>query len=582
MGSEVELKKSKTKKRRNEDQDTANSDAIITNHKVESAGGASKEKKDKKKKSKKVKTEHTNEDVELVKESSISDATETKTDKSDRKKEKKEKKEKSKPADSGAIRSAIDAAVQSITAKPVGGNLWKYTQSELTKATPTEIVTTFLSDNSISIGNSDDTLKPILDFTHACFPKEITKLLCEFPKPTFIQSVTWPPILTGRDLVGIAATGSGKTIAFGIPAMLYIMNKLASTKVSGSPKRKIQALVMSPTRELAMQIQDTFEKFSKASGLTSICLYGGASKYDQKQLLRSGPDIVVATPGRLMDFMGESECDLTDVGFFVLDEADRMLDLGFEPNIKEIAAAIKNKERQTVMFSATWPQSVMNLSKKYLKNPVHITVGSKDLSANVDIEQRVEVLVDNRAKENRLISLLRDYHKSRKNRIMIFALYKKEAARLEQFVRGLGYNANAIHGDLTQDKRSAAIATFKDGSCPLLIATDVAARGIDIPNVEYVINYTYPLTTEDYCHRIGRTGRAGNKGIAHTFFTALDKAHSGALINVLKQANQKVPDDLMKFGTTVKKKLDSNYGAFTKDIDPNAKATKITFGDDDD
>ncbi|KAJ3068543.1 hypothetical protein HDU98_008297 [Podochytrium sp. JEL0797] len=499
------------------------------------------------------------------------------------KKDKKAKKTKTSSEDSESLAKAAKAAAASFDAKPASATgVWTYAQTAATSAHSAATVSAFMDANAIAVGNLDqDTAKPIMDFKDAAFPKRIEDLLCVFPKPTFIQSVTWPPILQGRDLVGIAATGSGKTIAFGIPAMLYIMNKLASTKVSGKPKRKIQALIMSPTRELAMQIQDTLEKYHNATGLSSVCIYGGASKYEQKQLLRQGPDIVVATPGRLMDFMGEAECDLSDVGFFVLDEADRMLDLGFEPNIKEIAAAIKNKSRQTVMFSATWPQSVMQLSQKYLKNPVHVTVGSKDLSANINIEQRVEVLSDNRAKESKLLHLLKDYHKSRKNRIMIFALYKKEAARLEQFVRNQGYNACALHGDMTQDKRSAAIAAFKDGTCPLLIATDVAARGIDIPNVEYVINYTYPLTTEDYCHRIGRTGRAGNKGIAHTFFTVLDKAHSGSLINVLKQAKQKVPEELMKFGTTVKKKLDSNYGAFVKDIDPTVKATKITFDDSD-
>ncbi|KAJ3249511.1 RNA-dependent ATPase [Chytriomyces hyalinus] len=547
----------------------------------------STEVKKKDKKEKKLKNKAKEEEAEPAKESTKKkkqkkDVQEPEVEVESEQVPKKDKKKKNKFATS--LGSFVDDAVAASEAKPVTSKgVWSYVQSEATSAIPEATIAAFLESNAINVSNcTDKGSRPILDFKAAQFPDHLTKLLCEFPKPTAIQSVTWPPVLLGRDLVGIAATGSGKTIAFGIPAMLYIMNKLATSKVSGTPKRKIQALIMSPTRELAMQIQDTFEKFGKATGLTSICLYGGAPKSEQRQLLRAGPDIVVATPGRLIDFIGDSECDLSDVGFFVLDEADRMLDLGFEPNIKEITASIKNKERQTVMFSATWPQSVMNLSQKYLKNPVHVTVGSKDLSANVNITQRVEVLADNRAKESRLLALLKDYHKSRKNRIIIFALYKKEASRLEEYVKRQGYTASAIHGDLTQDKRTAAISAFKDGSCPLLIATDVAARGIDIPNVEYVINYTYPLTTEDYCHRIGRTGRAGKTGIAHTFFTALDKAHSGSLINVLKQANQKVPDELMKFGTTVKKKLDANYGAFTKDIDPSVKATKITFGDDDD
>ncbi|KAJ3331646.1 RNA-dependent ATPase [Blyttiomyces sp. JEL0837] len=473
----------------------------------------------------------------------------------------------------------IEDAVASTSSTTGKLGLWSYKEHPSVSAMAQSEVEEFLSTQTIAVTNCPEKgTRPITDFKQAGFPKELEALLCEFPKPTAIQSVTWPPILTGRDLVGVAATGSGKTLAFGVPALLYIRNLIAQSNVSGNPKRRIRALIMSPTRELAMQIQDTMEKFGQACGITSLCLYGGAAKNDQRKVLRSGADVIVATPGRLIDFMEEGECDLSDVGFFVLDEADRMLDMGFEPNIKQIAAAIKNKDRQTVMFSATWPPTVVKLSQQYLKNPVHVTVGSVDLSANANIVQKVEVL-DPKNKQSRLLSLLKDYHKTRKNRIIVFALYKKEAANLEGFLQRQGYNVKAIHGDLTQDKRTEAINSFRDGTCPLLIATDVAARGIDVKDVEYVINFTYPLTTEDYCHRIGRTGRAGKKGIAHTFFTMHDKSHSGALINVLKQAKQNVPEDLMKFGTTVKKKVDANYGAFTRDIDPNAKATKITFDD---
>ncbi|KAI8921399.1 P-loop containing nucleoside triphosphate hydrolase protein [Powellomyces hirtus] len=414
----------------------------------------------------------------------------------------------------------------------------------------------------------------------AGLPADLAKSLAKFPKPTVIQSSCWPAILSGRDMVGIAATGSGKTLAFGIPALLHIRNRAA--REGKNKSKKPQVLVLSPTRELAMQIQDQFEKL--ATDNPSVCLYGGVNKWEQKKLLRAHPSVIVATPGRLLDLVEEEnpECDLSDVSYFVLDEADRMLDLGFEEAIKKIISHLTYpKQRQTVMFSATWPPAIQKIANQYLTNAVKVTVGSTDLSANTSIEQRVEV-VDPFTKESKLMDLLKKYHKSRTNRILIFALYKKEAARLEGLVKRNGYSVAAIHGDLTQQQRTAAIDGFRSGKIPLLIATDVAARGIDIPNVEYVINVTFPLTVEDYCHRIGRTGRAGAKGISHTLFTSHDKSHSGALINVLKQAGQVVPNELLKFGTTVKKKVDPNYGAFVKDVDMSQKGKKITFNNDSD
>ncbi|KAJ3331647.1 hypothetical protein HDU76_002605 [Blyttiomyces sp. JEL0837] len=469
----------------------------------------------------------------------------------------------------------IDGAVKKTFSTTGNPGLWTYKEHPSVSAMTVSEVEEFLSTHTIVVTNCPDkATRPITDFKQAGFPKELETLLCEFLKPTAIQSVTWPPMLTGRDLVaGVSATESGKTLAFGVPALLYIRNLIAQSNVSsGNPQPSVKALIISPTRNLVTQIHDTMEKFGKACGITSLCLYGGGPKNDQREVLRNGADVVVATPGRLVDFINEGECDLFDVGFFVVDEADRMLDMGFEPCIEQIAAAIKNKDRQTVMFSASWPQSVVKLSQQYLKNPVHVTLRSADLPPNVNIVQKVEVL-DPKDKQSRLLSLLEDYHKTRENRIIVFALYKKEAANLEVFLQSQGFNAVAIHGDLTQDKRTEAINSFRDGSCPLLIATDVAARDVDVKDVEYVINYTYPLTTEDYSRRIGR---AGKKGVAHTFFTIYDKSHSRAFIDVLKQANQNVPDDLMNFVPTVKK-VDANYGASTKSIDPNAKATKITF-----
>jgi ATP-dependent RNA helicase DBP3 len=290
--------------------------------------------------------------------------------------------------------------------------------------------------------------------------------------------------------------------------------------------------------------------------------------------------IVVATPGRLNDLIGDGSADLSKAEYVVLDEADRMLDKGFEEAIRQIISQTP-KERQTLMFTATWPASVRDLASTFMNSPVKITIGdnvSGELRANVRIKQEVEV-VDPRAKEQRLLQLLKQYQsgKNKDDRILVFCLYKKEAVRIENFIRMKGFRVGGIHGDLSQEKRSASLAAFKEGQVPLLVATDVAARGLDIPAVKLVINVTFPLTAEDYVHRIGRTGRAGKEGLAITLFTEHDKGLSGSLINVLKAANQPVPEELLKFGTTVKKKEHGAYGAFYKDTENVKAATKITF-----
>ncbi|CAG8737413.1 15157_t:CDS:2, partial [Dentiscutata heterogama] len=246
---------------------------------------------------------------------------------------------------------------------------------------------------------------------------------------------------------------------------------------------------------------------------------------------------------------------------------DRMLDTGFEEDVRNIILKTR-EDRQTVMFSATWPESVRKLANDFLTNPIRVTIGSQTLSANRNVTQIVEVIDDPSEKDRRLVTLLEKYH-NRKNRVLIFVLYKKEASRVENMLARKGYEAQSIHGDKSQFQRIEALNAFRDGIYPLLIATDVASRGLDIPDVRYVINYTFPLTIEDYVHRIGRTGRAGNKGISHTLFTSCDKVHSGELIRILRQSNQQVPDSLLRFGTGIKKKEHKAYGAFYKEIDYN-------------
>ncbi|PIA58766.1 hypothetical protein AQUCO_00500600v1 [Aquilegia coerulea] len=396
----------------------------------------------------------------------------------------------------------------------------------------------FVSGNNIN----ESKYKALSSFEEAKLPDEVLQCCKSFSKPSPIQSHAWPYLLDGRDFIGIAATGSGKTLAFGIPALMHIRHS-----VNQKTTRRVNplCLVLSPTRELAQQIADVLYKAGKSCGARSVCLYGGTSKKPQISALKAGVDIVIGTPGRLKDLMRMGCCRLQEVSYVVLDEADRMLDMGFEPQVRSILSQTCSV-RQLVMFSATWPPSVHQLAQEFMDpNPVKVVVGSEDLAANHDVTQIVEVL-DNRARDARLIALLEKYHQSQKNRVLVFVLFKKEAARVENMLQRSSFKAVSVHGDKDQRDRTKVLGLFKKGTCPLMVATDVAARGLDIPDVEVVINYSFPRTTEDYVHRIGRTGRAGKKGIAHTFFTQQNKGLAGKLVNVLREAGQIVPTDLTK------------------------------------
>nr|UWK20188.1 ATP-dependent RNA helicase dbp3 [Trichoderma crystalligenum] len=461
----------------------------------------------------------------------------------------------------------------------------EYVQTISLSNIPQSEIDDYLSKNEIvitDIRNTTDKLRPIIEFHHLPATNLLEKKPSPFANykvPTPIQAASWPSTLSGRDVVGVAETGSGKTMAFALPCV---------EAISAIGKRGVKAVVVSPTRELAMQTHEQMASVAALLKLKCVCLYGGASKDDQRALIQRGADIIVATPGRLKDFMSDETVDLSGCRFAVLDEADRMLDKGFEEDIKQILGACPpREERQTLMFTATWPFSVQSLASTFMVDPVKITIGSRgketengsvELQANTRITQKVEV-VDPRDKEFRLLQIIKQHHqgKQKDDRILVFCLYKKEATRIEGFLGRKGVSVGGIHGDLKQEQRTRSLEAFKTGRTPVLVATDVAARGLDIPEVKLVINVTFPLTIEDYVHRIGRTGRAGKTGEAITMFTVQDKAHSGSLINILKGANQPVPDDLMKFGTVVKKKTHDMYGGFFKDVDPNQKPTKITF-----
>ena len=455
-----------------------------------------------------------------------------------------------------------------------------YTEDPALSALPQSEIDDFLATNYITIKDptSPTTLRPINKFSY--LPSGDSSAFTAFKAPTPIQSAAWPFLLSGRDVIGVAETGSGKTLAFGVPCIRSII-KSPSFKKSALAR----AVIVSPTRELAAQIHTQIEQLAKPASLSTVCVYGGVPKDAQRTALKTA-HIVVATPGRLNDLINEGAADLGNVNYLVLDEADRMLDKGFEEEIRKIIGTTTQKGRQTLMFTATWPPSVRDLAATFMTQPVHISIGADnptgELRANTKIKQLVEV-VDPRGKEQRLLQILREHQgpKNKNDRILVFCLYKKEAARVEGFLRQRGLRVAGIHGDMNQTARSASLDSFKTGQCPLLVATDVAARGLDIPAVKVVVNVTFPLTVEDYVHRIGRTGRAGAEGLAITLFTEHDKAQSGALINVLKAAGQEVPEDLLKFGTTVKKKGHEAYGAFYKDVGAGEKkeATKIRFDD---
>uniref|UniRef100_M8BXR9 RNA helicase n=1 Tax=Aegilops tauschii TaxID=37682 RepID=M8BXR9_AEGTA len=379
-------------------------------------------------------------------------------------------------------------------------------------------------------GFADPKYAPLKSFAAAALPTQVLDCCKGFDRPSPIQALAWPYLLDGRDFIGIAATGSGKTIAFGVPALMHVRKKLSE---KGAKKGLPRCLMLAPTRELAQQIADVLTEAGAPCGINSVCLYGGTSKGPQISSLKSGVEIVIGTPGRMKDLIEMGVCRLNEVSFVVLDEADRMLDMGFEPEVRAI------------------------------------------------LSQTSSVL-DDRARDSRLVALLDKYHRAQSNRVLVFVLYKKEAGRVEAMLNKRGWKAVSVHGDKAQHDRTKALSLFKEGKCPLMIATDVASRGLDIPDVEVVINYSFPLTTEDYVHRIGRTGRAGKKGVAHTFFTQADKGLAGELVNVLREADQVVPPALTKFGTHVKKKESKIYGSHFKEITADApKSTKITFGDSD-
>jgi len=325
--------------------------------------------------------------------------------------------------------------------------------------------------------------------------------------PTPIQEQGIPVVLEGKDLLGCAQTGTGKTAAFAIPILQNLYNNKHEEKGSWN----IKALILTPTRELAIQIDESFAAYGKHTGLKHMVVFGGVSQYHQTSALRRGVDILIATPGRLLDLIEQRFISLQHIQMFVLDEADRMLDMGFIHDVKRIIAKLPAK-RQTLFFSATMPAEISSLSKSILTNPIRIEVTPVSSTAE-KVEQAV-YFVEKNDKRSLLIHLLKD---PTIKSALVFARTKCGADKIAKELYRANIKADAIHGNKTQSARQKALNDFKNGSIRVLVATDIAARGIDVDDLSHVINYELPNVAETYVHRIGRTGRAGLSGIALSF-----------------------------------------------------------------
>ncbi len=329
-----------------------------------------------------------------------------------------------------------------------------------------------------------------------------------YEKPTPIQEQSIGHLLTGGDMLGIAQTGTGKTAAFSLP----IIHNLAKNKLKVKPTR-MRCLIMTPTRELASQIEENIKLYSKGLELKSCVIFGGVSAGPQVKKLVKGQDIIIATPGRLLDHMNEGRINFEQLEVFVLDEADRMLDMGFIRDINKIIAELP-KKRQTLLFSATMPKDIEALSKKLLVDPKRVEVTPESTTVE-KINQKMN-LVDRSYKPKLLVEILKDKTKNIKTMI-VFTRTKHGANRVVKHLDAAGISAAAIHGNKSQGAREKALKGLKTGQVKVLVATDIAARGIDVPNITHVVNYDLPEDPKTYVHRIGRTGRAGKKGMAISF-----------------------------------------------------------------
>jgi ATP-dependent RNA helicase RhlE len=357
--------------------------------------------------------------------------------------------------------------------------------------------------------------------------------------PTPIQTQSIPLVLKGKDLLGCAQTGTGKTAAFAIPILQLLSKNIIPDH--GPQKRKVRALIVTPTRELAIQIGESFQAYGRHTKIKHTVIFGGVNQNSQTVALRQGVDVIIATSGRLLDLMGQGFINLSNIEIFVLDEADRMLDMGFIHDIRKLLTVLP-KKRQSLFFSATMPPPIIKLAENILYNPEEVSV--TPISSTVDIIQQRVMFVEKVNKINLLLHVLKD---PEIKTALVFTRTKHGADKLVRYLIKNNIIAAAIHGNKAQNARQKALSSFKEQKTRILVATDIASRGIDVDNLEYVINFELPNMPETYVHRIGRTGRAGAKGTAISFCDGEEKAY---LRDIEKLISKKIEiDDSHGFGT---------------------------------
>ncbi|CAD5221276.1 unnamed protein product [Bursaphelenchus xylophilus] len=422
---------------------------------------------------------------------------------------------------------------------------------DISKLTPVQV---FELRNSLDIKvYGADPPKPCVSFAHFNLDDKLMSRLrkSEFSKPTSIQAQAIPTALSGRDVLGLAKTGSGKTLAYVIPAVVHVV----SQSYHGCSSRGPIAVVIVPTRELALQVYEEFRFYARPYELSIVCAHGGGNKYEQGKALKTGCDICIATPGRMIDFVKSESTDLIRTSFLVFDEADRMFDMGFEAQVKSIADHVR-PDRQCLMFSATFPSKIEKLTSYALSHPVKIVCGDVG-EANADVMQHVLFLPSVEQKWQWLCLNIIKFCADGK--VIVFVTKKLNAEIVAEKLKQNNVDLVLLHGDMLQAERSERLKTFRS-SVPCLVATDVAARGLDIPEVKTVVNFDIARDINTHVHRIGRTGRAGQKGDAFTLMTSEDKEFAGPLIQNLENAGQEAPPELIELAKTSKWYIENGSG----------------------
>ncbi|XP_004580611.3 probable ATP-dependent RNA helicase DDX43 isoform X1 [Ochotona princeps] len=425
-----------------------------------------------------------------------------------------------------------------------------YVESENTKSMTEEQIDKWRKENfnvmcdDLKEGEKRPIPNPTCSFEDAfeAYP-EVMKNITNtgFIKPTPIQAQVWPIVLQGIDVIGVAQTGTGKTLSYLMPGFIH----LDCQPVEKRPRPGM--LVLTPTRELALQVQAECSKYSYKN-LKSVCVYGGGDRDAQIEDISKGVDIIIATPGRLNDLQMNNFINLKSITYLVLDEADKMLDMGFEPQIMKILLDVR-PDRQTIMTSATWPYGVRRLAQSYLKEPMIVYVGTLDLVAVSTVKQNI-IITTEEEKRMHIQKFLENM--SPKDKVIVFVSRKSVADHLSSDLVLRHISVESLHGNREQRDREKALDNFKTGKVRILIATDLASRGLDVHDITHVYNYDFPRNIEEYVHRVGRTGRAGKSGVSITLITRNDWRIASELINILERANQNIPEELVSMAERYK------------------------------